>query len=82
MNYLQESRVSRRGKLAQKESMDTINHATYLVEQAHNMRDKIQGKYILFSCRLMSGIICALTTKIWLLLVFPMCWELLLQCYI
>ncbi|KAF3831845.1 hypothetical protein GH733_000657 [Mirounga leonina] len=37
-----ESQVSRRGKLAQKESMDTINHATQLVEQAHEMRDKIQ----------------------------------------
>ncbi|XP_030874033.1 laminin subunit alpha-4 [Leptonychotes weddellii] len=39
---LKESQVSRRGKLAQKESMDTINHATQLVEQAHEMRDKIQ----------------------------------------
>ncbi|XP_004673841.1 PREDICTED: laminin subunit alpha-4 isoform X2 [Condylura cristata] len=37
-----ESQSSRKGQLAQKESMDTINHATQLVEQAHHMRDKIQ----------------------------------------
>ncbi|KAF5919960.1 hypothetical protein HPG69_014326 [Diceros bicornis minor] len=37
-----ESQASRKSELAQKESMDTINHATQLVEQAHNMRDKIQ----------------------------------------
>lgn len=34
--------ASRKSQLAQKESMDTINHATQLVEQAHDMRDKIQ----------------------------------------
>lgn len=28
--------------------MDTINHATQLAEQAHDLRDKIQGEYILF----------------------------------
>ncbi|XP_070306037.1 laminin subunit alpha-4 isoform X2 [Odocoileus virginianus] len=37
-----ESQASRKVQLAQKESMDTINHATQLAEQAHNMRDKIQ----------------------------------------
>ncbi|XP_058513125.1 laminin subunit alpha-4 isoform X2 [Ochotona princeps] len=37
-----ESRASQKGQLVQKESMDTINHATQLVEQARNMRDKIQ----------------------------------------
>ncbi|KAI5943732.1 Laminin subunit alpha-4 [Manis javanica] len=37
-----ETQVSRKGELVQKESMDTINHTTHLVEQAHNMRDKIQ----------------------------------------
>lgn len=37
-----ESQTSRKGQLAQKESMDTINHATQLVEQAHEMRDKIK----------------------------------------
>ncbi|XP_037376153.1 laminin subunit alpha-4 isoform X1 [Talpa occidentalis] len=37
-----EIQSSRKGQLAQKESMDTINHATQLVEQAHHMRDKIQ----------------------------------------
>ncbi|XP_055980995.1 laminin subunit alpha-4 isoform X1 [Sorex fumeus] len=37
-----ETQASRKGQLTQKESMDTINHATQLVEQAHNMRDKIQ----------------------------------------
>ncbi|XP_042117995.1 laminin subunit alpha-4 isoform X1 [Peromyscus maniculatus bairdii] len=36
------SHTSRKGKLLQKESMDTIDQATQLVEQAHNMRDKIQ----------------------------------------
>jgi hypothetical protein len=34
--------------------MDTTEHATKLVEQAHNMRDKIQGKYILSEFNLMS----------------------------
>ncbi|XP_060046586.1 laminin subunit alpha-4 isoform X2 [Erinaceus europaeus] len=34
--------ASRKGQLAQKESTDTINHATQLVEQTHDMRDKIQ----------------------------------------
>ena len=34
--------------LVEKESMDTIDQATHLVEQAHNMRDKIQGKYLPF----------------------------------
>ncbi|XP_040839080.1 laminin subunit alpha-4 isoform X2 [Ochotona curzoniae] len=37
-----ESRASQKGQLVQKESTDTINHATQLVEQARNMRDKIQ----------------------------------------
>ncbi|XP_037698537.1 laminin subunit alpha-4 isoform X2 [Choloepus didactylus] len=37
-----ENQASRKDKLVQKETMDTINHATQLVEQAHNMRDKIQ----------------------------------------
>ncbi|XP_058163283.1 laminin subunit alpha-4 isoform X2 [Dasypus novemcinctus] len=37
-----ENQVSRKDKLVQRETMDTINHATQLVEQAHNMRDKIQ----------------------------------------
>ncbi|XP_012660001.1 laminin subunit alpha-4 [Otolemur garnettii] len=37
-----ESQASRKGQLAQKESLDTINHATQLVQQAHDMRDKIQ----------------------------------------
>ncbi|KAG8510968.1 Laminin subunit alpha-4, partial [Galemys pyrenaicus] len=37
-----EIQSSRKGQLAHKESMDTINHATQLVEQAHHMRDKIQ----------------------------------------
>ncbi|KAM6180735.1 laminin subunit alpha-4 [Erethizon dorsatum] len=37
-----ESRASRKGQLVHKESMDTTDHATHLVEQAHNMRDKIQ----------------------------------------
>ncbi|XP_073932346.1 laminin subunit alpha-4 isoform X2 [Castor canadensis] len=36
------SQASRKGPLVQKESMDTTEHATKLVEQAHNMRDKIQ----------------------------------------
>ncbi|KAK2490014.1 hypothetical protein MC885_001366, partial [Smutsia gigantea] len=36
-----ETQVSRKGELVQKESMDTINHATQLVEQAHDMRDKV-----------------------------------------
>ncbi|XP_042526413.1 laminin subunit alpha-4 [Dipodomys spectabilis] len=36
------NQASRKGQLVQKESMDTIDHATQLVEQAHNMRDKIQ----------------------------------------
>lgn len=36
------SRASRKGQLVQKESTDTINHATQLAEQAHDMRDKIQ----------------------------------------
>ncbi|XP_055472145.1 laminin subunit alpha-4 [Psammomys obesus] len=36
------SKASRKGKLVEKESMDTIDQATQLVEQAHNMRDKIQ----------------------------------------
>ncbi|XP_059886415.1 laminin subunit alpha-4 [Delphinus delphis] len=37
-----ESQATRKSQLAQKESMDTINHATQLAEQAHNVRDKIQ----------------------------------------
>ncbi|EAW48270.1 laminin, alpha 4, isoform CRA_d [Homo sapiens] len=37
-----ENQASRKGQLVQKESMDTINHASQLVEQAHDMRDKIQ----------------------------------------
>uniref|UniRef100_G1Q4T5 Laminin EGF-like domain-containing protein n=2 Tax=Myotis lucifugus TaxID=59463 RepID=G1Q4T5_MYOLU len=37
-----ESQASRKSQLAEKESMDTINHATQLVEQAHDMRDTIQ----------------------------------------
>lgn len=37
-----ETQASRKGQLAQKESMDTINHATQLAEQAHDLRDKIQ----------------------------------------
>ncbi|XP_077018813.1 laminin subunit alpha-4 isoform X2 [Tamandua tetradactyla] len=37
-----ENQASRKDKQVQKETMDTINHATQLVEQAHNMRDKIQ----------------------------------------
>ncbi|KAB1275245.1 Laminin subunit alpha-4 [Camelus dromedarius] len=37
-----ESQASRKSQVAQKESMDTINHATQLAEQAHDMRDKIQ----------------------------------------
>ncbi|EDL04908.1 laminin, alpha 4, isoform CRA_b [Mus musculus] len=36
------SQASRKGMLVEKESMDTIDQATHLVEQAHNMRDKIQ----------------------------------------
>nr|XP_045009937.1 laminin subunit alpha-4 isoform X2 [Jaculus jaculus] len=36
------SQASRKGQLVQKESMDTIDHATELVEQAHDMREKIQ----------------------------------------
>lgn len=36
------SQASRKGALAEKESMETIDQATQLVEQAHNMRDKIQ----------------------------------------
>ncbi|XP_008582107.1 PREDICTED: laminin subunit alpha-4 [Galeopterus variegatus] len=44
------SHASRRGQQVQKESMDTINHATQLVEQAHDMRDKIEeiNKKMLF----------------------------------
>lgn len=37
-----ESRASRKGQLVEKESTDTIDHATQLAEQAHEMRDKIQ----------------------------------------
>ncbi|XP_065399303.1 laminin subunit alpha-4 isoform X3 [Macaca fascicularis] len=37
-----ENQASRKGQLIQKESMDTIKHASQLVEQAHDMRDKIQ----------------------------------------
>ncbi|KAL4675850.1 hypothetical protein H8959_009995 [Pygathrix nigripes] len=37
-----ENQASRKGQLVQKESMDTIKHASQLVEQAHDMRDKIQ----------------------------------------
>ncbi|XP_075801564.1 laminin subunit alpha-4 isoform X1 [Microtus pennsylvanicus] len=37
-----ERQASRKGKALQKESTDTIDQATQLVEQAHNMRDKIQ----------------------------------------
>lgn len=37
-----ESRASRKGHLVEKESTDTIDHATQLAEQAHEMRDKIQ----------------------------------------
>ncbi|XP_065744712.1 laminin subunit alpha-4 [Phocoena phocoena] len=37
-----ESQATRKSQLAQKESMDTINHATQLAEQAHDVRDKIQ----------------------------------------
>ncbi|XP_006157079.1 laminin subunit alpha-4 isoform X2 [Tupaia chinensis] len=36
------NRASIKGQLIQKESMETINHATQLAEQAHDMRDKIQ----------------------------------------
>lgn len=36
------SRASRKGTLVEKESTDTIDQATQLVEQAHSMRDKIQ----------------------------------------
>ncbi|XP_012409861.1 laminin subunit alpha-4 [Trichechus manatus latirostris] len=37
-----ENQASRKSQLIQKETVDTINHATQLVEQTHNMRDKIQ----------------------------------------
>ncbi|XP_064216839.1 laminin subunit alpha-4 isoform X3 [Aotus nancymaae] len=37
-----ENQASRKGQLVYKESMDTINHTSQLVEQAHDMRDKIQ----------------------------------------
>ncbi|XP_050645003.1 laminin subunit alpha-4 isoform X3 [Macaca thibetana thibetana] len=37
-----ENQASRKGQLIQKESMDTIKHASQLVEQAQDMRDKIQ----------------------------------------
>ncbi|KAK2114215.1 Laminin subunit alpha-4 [Saguinus oedipus] len=49
MDYLQENQASRKGRLVYKESMDTINHTSQLVEQAHDMRDKIQGHLIAFS---------------------------------
>ncbi|XP_072499170.1 laminin subunit alpha-4 isoform X3 [Notamacropus eugenii] len=37
-----ENQASKKSQLVQKETMDTINYATQLVEEAHNMRDKIQ----------------------------------------
>ncbi|XP_010596568.2 laminin subunit alpha-4 [Loxodonta africana] len=37
-----ENQASRKSQLIQKETVDTINHATQLVEQTHDMRDKIQ----------------------------------------
>ncbi|XP_006840046.1 PREDICTED: laminin subunit alpha-4 [Chrysochloris asiatica] len=37
-----ENQASRKGQLIEKETMDTINHATQLMEQTHEMRDKIQ----------------------------------------
>ncbi|KAK7835265.1 hypothetical protein U0070_017801, partial [Myodes glareolus] len=42
IHLLKERQASRKGKALQKESTDTIDQATQLVEQAHNMRDKIQ----------------------------------------
>uniref|UniRef100_G1SXN3 Laminin subunit alpha-4 n=1 Tax=Oryctolagus cuniculus TaxID=9986 RepID=G1SXN3_RABIT len=36
------SQASRKGHLVEKESMETVDHATKLVKQAHDMRDKIQ----------------------------------------
>ncbi|XP_043858988.1 laminin subunit alpha-4 [Dromiciops gliroides] len=37
-----ENQASKKSQLVQKETMDTINYATQLVEEAHNMRDQIQ----------------------------------------
>ncbi|XP_068933119.1 laminin subunit alpha-4 isoform X1 [Petaurus breviceps papuanus] len=37
-----ENQASKKSQLVQKETMDTINYATQLVEEAHHMRDKIQ----------------------------------------
>ncbi|XP_074043498.1 laminin subunit alpha-4 isoform X2 [Macrotis lagotis] len=37
-----ENQASKKSQLVQKETMDTINYATQLVEEAHQMRDKIQ----------------------------------------